>query len=77
MNSYVILAAIRETFHLGRLSSNCSSVQINLFQKLSVNPQNDERLFMNYKKNKSLEHVVYKNCFFVLKFKIIFVHNMF
>ena len=33
----------------------------------SVNPQYDDRLFINswlqYKKNTSWEHVVYKNCF--------------
>ena len=49
----------------------------------SVNPQYDNRLFIElqvqYEKNISLEHVAYKNCFFVfvLTFKTIFVHIMF
>ena len=61
------------------------SVQVNLCQKHSilnesVNPQYDHRLFIElqvqYKKNTNSEHV-YKNSFFVLTFKTIFVHNMF
>ena len=49
----------------------------------SVNPKYDDRLFIElqvqYKKNTSSEHVVYKNSFFVfvLTFKTLFVHNMF
>ena len=47
----------------------------------SVNPKYDARLFIDlrlqYKKNTSSEHVVYKNCFFfVLALQTIFEHNM-
>ena len=46
----------------------------------SVNPQYDDRLFIDlrlqYKKNTSSEHFVYKIVFFVLAFKTIFEHNM-
>ena len=47
----------------------------------STNPQYDDILFIElqvqYKKNTSAEHVVYTNCFFVLTFRTIYVHNMF
>ena len=45
----------------------------------SFNPQYGKRLFIQFTKKHSLEHVVYKKCFFVfvLTFKTIFVHNMF
>ena len=47
----------------------------------STNPQYEKRLFIDlpvqYMKTTSSEHVVYKNCVFVLTFKIIYVHNMF
>ena len=48
---------------------------------VATNPQYDPRLFIElrvqYMKTTSSEHVVYTNCFFVLTFKIIYVHNMF
>jgi hypothetical protein len=47
----------------------------------STNPQNDKRLFIElqvqYMKITSSEHVMYINCFFVLTFRTIYVHNMF
>ena len=45
----------------------------------SVNPQYDERLFIESPKNTSSEHFVYKNCFFVfvMTFRTIHVHSMF
>ena len=43
----------------------------------SVNPKYDKRLFFEFQKNTSSEHVVYKNCYFVLTFKTISVKNMF
>ena len=47
----------------------------------SVNPQYIWQEIVHWipPKNTSLEHIVYKNCFFVfvLTFKTIFVHNMF
>ena len=46
-----------------------------------TNPHYDKRLFIDipvqYKKTTRSEHVVYINCFFVLTFKTIYVHNMF
>ena len=47
----------------------------------STNPKYDKRLFIDlpiqYMKTTSLVHVVYINCFFVLTFRTICVHNMF
>ena len=47
----------------------------------STNSQYGNRLFIElqiqYKQTKSSVHVVYTNCFFVLTFKTIHVHNMF
>ena len=60
-----------------------SKVRVNIFQKSSFLHQLTHNMTrdcsLNSPKNTSLEHVVYKNCFFVfvLTFKTIFVHNMF
>ena len=47
----------------------------------SNNTQYDKRLFIElpvqYMNITNSDHVVYINCFFVLTFKIIYVHNMF
>ena len=46
----------------------------------STNPQYDKRLFIDLPvqnmKTTSSEHVVYINCFIVLTFKTIYVHNV-
>ena len=47
----------------------------------STNPQYDKRLLIElrvqYMKIASSVHVVYTNCFFVLTFRTIYVHNMY
>ena len=43
----------------------------------SVNPQYDERLFIELQEKYKFRRCCVKNCFFILAFKTIFVQNMF